>query len=162
MSERTNQIEEMRKRIKQELQELEETNKGLHARKEKLKAYITYLEELYVEVGKATSETQLIDIIRRGELQTQIIQAFFKMSKYLIEKEIEQKIEDAKEMLKECLQEIKNINWRRKTANVCPHCQGRGWLREVEFIREDGLVNPVLRVITCPLCEGKRIIDLIG
>ncbi len=150
----------MRKQIKQELLELEETKRSLRAREKKLKAYITHLEELFADVGRATSETQLNDIAKKNEMQTKIIPSFFKLSRYLLEKEIEQRIEDAKEMLEACLQEIKSINWRRKTANVCPHCQGRGWLREVEFIREDGLVNPVLRVITCPLCEGKRTIDL--
>lgn len=160
MSKMDDQIEAMRKRIKQELRELKETERNLRAREKKLKAYIAHLEELYAEVGRATSETQLNDIARKSETQMHIIPSFFKLSKYLLEKKIEQKIEEVKEMLTECLQEIKSTSQRRKTANVCSHCQGRGWLREVEFIREDGLVSPVLRVITCPLCEGKRVIDL--
>jgi len=159
MSKPADRIREIRKQLKQELQRLGERREELYRRIEGLKTYITYLEGLHARVKKVESESQLDEIIRGAELTTQIKPTFFRLSRYLVEKEVKQKLEGAKEELEETFGEIRTIEWIKKSANVCPDCHGQGQLRKVHYVREDGLVRPVLYVTKCSLCRGKGAIS---
>jgi hypothetical protein len=151
-------INEERKRIKQELKKLAERKKQLYRQVKGLKVYMTFLNRLRAEVCNAKSVAELEKIVSRGELSTQIRKEFIRLTQYFINKELEQKIEDTKEALEEVLEEIKAVRWEQRSANICPKCHGKGQLSETEYIREDRMVHPVLHVTTCPLCRGKGII----
>jgi Asp-tRNA(Asn)/Glu-tRNA(Gln) amidotransferase C subunit len=150
---------QVRERIRWELRRLYKKEKALNRKKEELETYVTYLEKLLQEVKQVKSVDHLEEIINRGELKTRIRPDFFKMSRYFAEKELVQKLEKEKKEREKTLREIRTIQREKKDANLCPNCYGQGQLRETHYVREDAIVRPMLRVTTCPLCEGKGRID---
>lgn len=153
-------VKQLRDLIRLELRRLDEKEDELTRKSEELKTYINYLEELADELRHVKSERQLKDIITRGELETRVMPDLFRMSKYFAEKGLEKKLSSARIELKETLQEVWTTRRRKENADVCPRCNGQGKLRNTRYIREDGIVRPILEVTDCALCEGKGKIEL--
>ena len=161
MSELAKRVRERKEQIRWRLHRLDQRREELSRKMEGLKAYVAHLEELQHEVRRATSENHLKKIIGNCELETRIKPTLFKLSRYFIEKEVEQKLKGAKRELEEAIREIEAIERMKKNGNICPDCHGQGQLREVSYVREDRLVHPVLHVTRCPICRGKGRIDYL-
>lgn len=159
MSKSVDRLSEARERIKLELKVLAERRAELGDKVDGLKSYIDHLERLLNKARQASSNATLEEVIRLGELKVQTKPTLFKLSKYLVEKKVGEKLELAGGELKEILEEIQSIERRKKDANVCPECQGRGQKRETRYVRDDGMVRQVLNVKRCFLCEGKGRIE---
>jgi len=159
MSKLVDRLAEAKEHMRWELRRLEERMAELGDKRVGLEAYIAHLEKLLDKAKQASSNAVLEEVIKLGELKVQTKPTLFKMSKYLVEKEVEQKLEKARGELMEILQEIKATKQRKKDANRCPNCHGQGQLREVNYVREDGVVRPMLRITRCPVCEGGGKID---
>ena len=152
-------LDEVMGHIKWELRRLDERKAELGDKIVGLKAYIAHLEGLLNKARQASSYTTLEKVRRLGELKVQMKPTLFKMSKYFVERGLEEKLGSAKKELEEALSEIESIEHRKKDANVCPECYGRGQLRETRYVRDDGMVRQVLNVRRCSLCGGKGRID---
>jgi len=155
MNETPDELDSARERIKWDLRRLSEKEKSLTLRKTELTAYVSYLERLLDEAKKANSPSHLEEIVIKAGLDTRVKPGMFKMSKYLVEKELEQKLEKGTKDRESIIEEIKKIRGEKQDANLCPDCDGEGKLRETHYVREDGIVRPVLNVKTCPLCAGR-------
>lgn len=148
-----------RERIRWDLRRLSEKEKSLTHRKTELTAYLSYLERILGEVKETSSFSNLEDIVNKAGLKTRLRPDMFRMSRYLAEKELEQKFEKGTKDRQTIIQEIEKIQSEKQDANLCPDCNGEGKLRETHYVREDGIVRPVLNVKTCPLCAGKGRIE---
>jgi hypothetical protein len=160
MNEAFDKHSQVRERIRWELQRFYEKEKELNRKKEELKTYVAYLEKLLEETKQVKSMARLEEIISHGGLRTRIRPGFFKMLRYFAEKELKEKLEKTRKEHEETIVEIKTILREKKDANLCPNCYGEGQLRKTHYMREDGVVRPLLRVTTCPLCGGKGRIDV--
>lgn len=152
-------LDAVRERIKWDLRRLNEKEKSLTHRKTELTAYVSYLERLLDEVKQANSLPHLEEIVSKAGLDTRVNPDMFKMSRYLAEKELEQKLERGTKDRETIIEEIKKIRVEKQDADLCPDCNGEGKLHETHYVREDGIVRPVLNVTTCPLCAGKGRIE---
>ena len=159
MSKPVDRISEARKRIKWELQGIAERKAELDDKIAGLRVYVDHLEGLLAKAKQASSNALLEDVIRLGELRTRIKPSYIKLSKYLAEKEIEEKLRSARAELKEILEEIQDIERRKRGANICFECQGQGQKRETRYVRDDGMVHPIFIVKKCALCGGKGRIE---
>jgi DnaJ-class molecular chaperone len=159
MKEPTDRLGMEKERIKFELQKLDERRKELNRKTKGLKVYKTYLEKILGKVERVTSVTRLDEIVKKSKLQTQVKPSFFKLSKYLIRKELAQKLEETKQELEGARHEIEDIASRKNNANTCPECGGKGQLKELYYAREDGIVRPELRITSCSLCGGEGAIN---
>jgi len=159
MSKPVDRISEARKHIKWELQELAERKAKLDDKIVGLKAYADHLEGLLTKTKQASSKAVLEDVIRSGELKTHIKPSYIKLSKYLVEKEIEEKLGSARGELKEMLEEIQDIERTKRDVNICFECRGQGQKRETRYVRDDGMVHPILFVKKCALCGGRGRIE---
>ena len=159
MSNSADRLTEAREHIRLELKRLSDRETELNDKLGGTKTYVAHLEALLEKVKHASSNLTLEEVIRLGELKAKTRPGFFKMSKYVVEKEIEEKLGVARRELEEILVEIEEIGRSKKDANVCPNCGGLGKITETRFEREDGIVRKLVRVAQCSLCRGKGRID---
>ena len=159
MSSPADELSEIRQHIKLELRRLSDRETELNDKLGGLKAYIAHLEALLEKDAHASSNLTLEEVVRLAELKTKIRPGFFKMSKYAIRKELEEKLDAGRRELGELLAGLDKIKQSKEEANVCPDCSGSGEITETRYEREDGMVRRLVSVSQCSLCEGKGRID---
>jgi len=148
-------LADVRERIRLKLKELEEQEAYLTNMLEGLKSYIVHVQGLLEKVKNSSSFQVLEEVRRLGDLKTRPKQGFFKMSKYAIEKELEEKLREAEKEQEELVSKIETIKQKKEDANVCPDCMGQGKIIEKWYEREDRIIRPMIRVKRCSLCGGK-------
>jgi DNA repair exonuclease SbcCD ATPase subunit len=152
-------LEEVREHIRLERKSLAEKEAELSDRLGGLKAYIAHLEVLLQKAMNASSNLVLEEVIRLGELEVRTRPGFFRMNKYTVQKGVEEKLESARKELEEILSEIEEVKRRKEEVNICPDCAGEGRVKKLEYVREERIVRPIMKIRECPLCGGKGRIE---
>lgn len=149
----------MRQQIKAELRRLEEKKKQLTDEKAELEAKIPVLKNLLNIIQDVTSPAELEKMVMTAKTKTVVRPNFFKTSRYLVEKDLQSKLEEDENRLSFVDQDIRKTDGEICDEKICPDCQGQGVKTSTEFVREDNIVRSVLKTEACPLCEGKGKID---
>jgi uncharacterized protein (DUF849 family) len=154
------EIDVVKAHIRWETKRLNERKAALNDVVHGLRIYMDHLKGLFTKAECASSNANLEEVVRLAGLGTRTRSSLFKLSKYLVEKELKEKLNEAEEEYRNTLREIEEIDRKLREANICPECKGEGKISEMRYIREDRMVRSVLHVQDCHLCEGRGRINL--
>ena len=145
--------------IRSELRRLIDRKKALIEKQNLSEEKIRKLKKLTDQLTKVEAFADLETIVREAEVRTSIKPGFFKTSKYLVEKDLQQATENEETNLEFVIIEIRKTTAEIESEKVCPNCQGTGVTETTDYVREDNIVQPVMKVTPCQLCQGKGRIE---
>lgn len=154
-----NRLSEAKKIIRQRVQELNQEEKKLNQEMENHHKFVPQLEEWLRKIRTA-NQMELKEIAKELGLDFETSLLFHTFPKHFLWEELRQRLDEAKRRIDEIPLELESIKIRRKDANICPDCGGRGSFVKKNYIREDGIVAPKVTYTQCSSCQGRGRIEI--